>query len=114
MSSEADWINAYDAHKLLRPHHGGSVLTKAMLVEALKDGELTAHADRIWESDIGLLTLAWKQRVDADAEEDVEVDEAVWNQSRFWTEDLALWRWPKNRFVLTLKSNPPVARLWKA
>ncbi|MCP1469228.1 hypothetical protein J3E64_000899 [Sphingobium sp. OAS761] len=68
MSSEADWINAYDALKLLRPHHGGSVLTKAMLAEALKDGELTAHADRIWESDIGPLNLAWKQRADADAE----------------------------------------------
>lgn len=107
-SEASEWIAAYDALKLLRPHHGGSVPTKAMLAEALKDGELTAHADRIWESNIGPLTLAWKKRADADAEEDIQVEEAVWNQSRFWSEDLPLWRWPKNRFVLTFKKRPAI------
>jgi hypothetical protein len=100
-----EWMTAYDALKLLRPHHGGSVPTKAMLAEALKDGELTACADRMWDSSIVPLKLAWNSP-QPDVEEDTEIPLGVWEESRFWSEDVDLWSWPRNRFLTTFKKKP--------
>jgi len=101
-----EWIPAVEALDALYPHHGGYHGTKLFLAELLKDGELKARAGQRWTSDRPSLDAAWRNRDKAESEENVELDEADWADSRFWSEDLDNWRWRKNRFVLTSTKRP--------
>lgn len=105
-ASASEWMPASEALQLLKNHFGGPVATKVMLADLLRDGYLSCRAGKVWESSEPSITLAWKNRTDADFETDTNVSPHTWQSSRFWADDIDQWRWPKNRFVITKSKRP--------
>lgn len=105
-AKSSEWIPANDAVALISPHHGGDRASKLILADMLKDGRLDARAGEIWDSRGGSVEQAWTRAKRIDLEIDIEVPSWKWRTSLFWSEDLDLWRWPENRFVLTRSRKP--------
>ena len=100
-----EWLTPLEALALVEPHHGAAA--KVYLADKLKDGFIRCRATQMWESDRSTVNMAWKNRDKDEIEEDVEVEARVWRSSRFWSEDLDLWRWDDNRFLITERKRPP-------
>lgn len=101
-----EWISAHAALKMLYPHHGGYYITKLMLAELLKDGELDARVGESWDSKRSTLTTAWGKQDRLNLHTDLDLTHKDWGVSRFWSDDLDNWRWKDNRFVLTQSKSP--------
>lgn len=80
---------------------GDRISAKQRLADLLKDGRISARAERQWLSKKPSLTDAWRSRSKAKFDTDVAVTRLAWGRSRFWSDDLDMWRWSRNRFVLT-------------
>jgi hypothetical protein len=106
--NDSDWIPASEALELLKDHFSGSVATKQMLADRLRDGHLRARADRIWNTYETVLAKAWRSDPDDDAKSlvDVEIPTLIWRKSKRWRLDQENWRWPVNKFHVTCKVNP--------
>lgn len=104
---DLDWLSASDALNKIVTHRRDQYLVKHMLADLLKDGVVRARADRMWTSSKPTLNAAWRARASASAEHDVLLSPLIWQRSRFWLDDLELWRWTRNRFVVTAGLTPP-------
>lgn len=100
-----EWLSPMDALAIVEPHHGATA--KSYIADKLKDGFIRCRASEMWESDRSTVSMAWKNRDKDEIEYDVEVEARVWRSSRFWSEDLDLWRWEDNRFLITERKRPP-------
>lgn len=113
------WISAREAVNRLTLVFGGEA--KAILVDRLRDGALTAKASRLAETlDIG--KVIWgenkpdlrssgkvnvvlpKFRPD---KVDTLIDSSLWSRSASWETDQKLWQWGRGNFVVTLERKPP-------
>jgi hypothetical protein len=103
---EKEWISPWEALSLLTKSPAEIPAMKIRLADLLKDGLVEARAQRLWVSNDPNLNLAWDNREDADAETDLDVEPSVWRSSRYWNDDLSLWRWQENRFVVTRRRRP--------
>lgn len=98
------WYSATKALELLEPFHGA--LTKAYIADKLRDGMMRSRASQMWQSDHPTLTEAWRDRDNADVEEDVDVSRSMWKSSRHWDFDTSMWSWPEERFLITRSMDP--------
>ncbi|MBU1253813.1 MAG: hypothetical protein KKE69_05375, partial [Alphaproteobacteria bacterium] len=101
------WYTPQEALGLLEPRYLAA--TKELIADKLKDGLIVAHAAQVWDSFDGSLDDAWRNREEAQADEDADlrcdviVETWIWRRSRHWQSDLANWRWPERRFVITCR-----------
>ncbi len=104
---ERVWLSASEALSKAAGACGDRVSAKARLADLLKDGKVRARAARMWTSKRPTLTAAWQARSRAKFETDVVLSPMIWGRSRHWLDDLELWRWSRNRFVITASQTPP-------
>lgn len=99
-----EWYSPAEALEILEKRHGASA--KALVMDKLREGQVRAHADKIWQSDEPSLSAAWRNRDNAEAEYNVEVARKIWGSTRHAGFDLEQSKWHRNRFVVTRRKNP--------
>jgi hypothetical protein len=102
--ADQEWYSATKALALLEPFHGA--LTKAYIADKLRDGHMRSRAKKIWVSNDPTLNDAWRNRDNAVAKEDVEIERKLWKSSRYWPNDVSQWSWPEEKFVITRGEKP--------
>lgn len=90
------WISARDAADLLAKSQGGPPAAKAIIADALRDGRLSARAEKQWrgpsrkfefvDGSRGVVSLA------------SEISSSEWQSSTRWGEDVDSWNWVAGRF----------------
>lgn len=101
-----EWLAASDALAMTEATGKDLVQAQQLLAELLKEGRLRAHVDRLWATDEADPNDSWKNRHEVEAEENIIVSTTLWRDSRFWQADRDLWRWSKNRFLITESLDP--------
>jgi hypothetical protein len=104
--TSSEWVPAATALKLLDKHHLGHRGVKLLIAELLRDGELDARADAVWQGKFLSLDESWRRRIQLDHDPILELDQSTWGSSAFWNDDLSNWRWNDSRFVLTHSKRP--------
>jgi hypothetical protein len=107
VKSEPALIFAADALEYAARSCGDRISAKQRLADLLKDGRISARAERQWLSKKSSLTDAWRSRSKAKFDTDVPITRLTWGRSRFWADDLDMWRWSRNRFVGAVKGTAP-------
>ena len=88
----------------------GRHAAKATLAEHLRDGELSAFASSMWISEAPTLGQAWKKKDKITLEVDQLLKPDYFRSSISWSRDPIYWRWPFNRFSITMRINPSKKR----
>jgi hypothetical protein len=112
MTEAVEWIDAFEALKLVERNLGGRAAAKNTLSEYLRDGDLTAIAEEVWISEARTVDRAWSEKdPQIDLKNDVMLEPKMFRNSKRWRFDQADWRWPFNKFSVVTRRQP-VTKRW--
>lgn len=102
--AETEWLKASQVLKLLTADGRSPAEVEAMIAAYLRNGQLRAQAEKIWESEERFTTQAWKS-CPPDAEGG-PIRTLDWRREKNILEDRAQWRFVANRFLVTKTLKP--------
>ena len=107
MNSKPEWIDANQALLVVEKVLNGRGDAKSAIAECLRDGDVRAMASERWISRAKLISDAWS----ADAPRlnyrtDALIECKSFRASKCWSLDQDEWRWPFNKFSISIKTSP--------
>ncbi|WP_423141092.1 hypothetical protein ACOYW6_09550 [Parablastomonas sp. CN1-191] len=106
-ASQSEWEPAFSSLKRFEALYLDRVAAKSTLADCLRDGELRAKAI-VTESRRRKIHEAWNEAKDDVTGDDhsIIVEPLTWRRSKDWADDQLEWRWPFNKFSVTVSTGP--------
>ncbi len=105
-------MTPYEAVELLAPSYG-TIETKRIIADRMRDGEIRAYARQSWVSTDQKLKDARNGKAPAKAKRNVLIGCAKLVGAERWVDEATLWKWRKGDFHSVIRSRPVKRRIFR-